>query len=174
MDINTIDDLLKYLSEYQEIRLYENTKKLERSIVLDAVNKKLLYNSNSNVYKLDSLGYKVVQSRLSWAAYQVEEKEYSFDKAIQFHVKQQIDDATFKKTGRRYYQQPTTNVEERVAGEPTLIPLPSEPKLSWLKRLLSYQDKPISQQRVAFWASLIAIVTFIYVIISFLVDQIFK
>ena len=75
MDINTIDDLLKYLSEYTQIIVGDYTKETERNIVLEAEQLKLVYKSGENTFYLDRLGKQVVDTRLTWSAFQARKKK---------------------------------------------------------------------------------------------------
>lgn len=75
MDINTIDDLIKYLSMYTQLIIGDYTKDKERSIVFEALELKIIKQSRENTFHLDRKGRDIVHTGLSLAEYDAEKAE---------------------------------------------------------------------------------------------------
>ncbi|MDN3585678.1 hypothetical protein QWY86_03300 [Pedobacter aquatilis] len=167
MDIKKIDDLLKYLSAYTQIIIGEYTNEKEKSIVLEAEQLKLIYKSKENTYHLDRLGKEVVDTRLSWATYQAEKEseKYSFSEAIRFGVQAEINKQTIKKTGRRSgFQSFDQSHKHKRFPEESKV-LPHAPDLSTWQKIANFQDSPQLNQRIAFWAGILTIISAIIAIV---------
>ena len=134
MVINNIDDLLKYLQQYAILPVSKSTSELEQRIIDEAERKHLVYQSSKHNYKLDSLGYDVLKSKLSWEQFNtlLEIKESSkkashFDEAISHYTNIGYKDAAARKG---YYG----NDFNTSKAKPILFPIPPEVKVSKLKK----------------------------------------
>jgi len=165
MTINKIDDLLKYLEQYTLLPTNKSTPDLEQKVIDEAERKKLVYQSSKHAYKLDSLGYDVLKSRLSWEQFnelQNTKHQYGIGKALANAGMSTGLPNSMKYAAEVKARSSYIEALERVADEPQVLPL--APELSRWQKFVNLQDSPKLNQRITFWAGIGGIISAIIAI----------
>ncbi|QNN42950.1 hypothetical protein [Pedobacter roseus] len=165
MIINNIDDLLKYLEQYTLLPVSKSTLTSEQKVIDEAERKNLVYQSSNHTYKLDSLGYDVLKSRLSWEQFsqlQNAKHQYGIGTALANAGMSEGLSNSMKYAEEVKARSSYIEALERVASKPQVLPL--APELSNWQKFVNLQDSPKLNQRIAFWAGVGGIVSTIIAI----------